>query len=55
MPDFLPGNDETATEKGKWKKTSHNELEEWIGFQVPKGMQEEKGVQYEFEMWVREL
>ena len=51
MPDFQkPG---TPEEKGGWTQSSHAELEEWVGFAVPQGTQEENGVQYEFQMWVR--
>lgn len=51
MPDFQ---DETLTKDfGPWKKASPDELREWVGFDVPGGIQEEKGVQYEFQMWTR--
>jgi len=36
-----------------WRRASHVELCEWAGFDVPGGVQEEKGVRYEFQMWVR--
>ncbi|KAG5647965.1 hypothetical protein DXG03_006999 [Asterophora parasitica] len=48
MPDFLQEDAE-----GKWDKASHGELEEWVGFKVPQGVQEENGVKYEFQMWTR--
>lgn len=48
MPDFLDGASDTA-----WRRASHAELEEWVGFQVAEGTQEENGVQYEFQMWIR--
>ena len=35
----------------RWKQASHEELEEWIGGDVPRGEQEEKGVKYVFQMW----
>jgi dihydrofolate reductase len=35
-----------------WRLASHSELEEWVGFEVPKGEVEEKGIKYRFEMWV---
>ena len=38
---------------GLWKQAQHDELQEWVGFEVPAGIQEEKGIQYEFQMWVR--
>lgn len=34
-----------------WKRASHEKLEEWVGFEVPKGEQEENGVKYEFQLW----
>ncbi|KAH9898355.1 dihydrofolate reductase [Cubamyces lactineus] len=52
FPDFLA---DSATEGGKksWKRASFEGLMEWAGFDVPEGIQEENGVQYEFQMWVR--
>ncbi|KAG7099186.1 hypothetical protein E1B28_001055 [Marasmius oreades] len=46
MPDFLAGNE--------WTKATHQGLCEWVGFDVPEGVQEENGVQYEFQLWSRE-
>jgi len=37
-----------------WKQTSHAELVNWVGFDVPEGEQEEQGVRYEFQMWIRD-
>ena len=37
----------------RWRRASHEEFREWAGFDVPEGVQEENGVQYEFQMWVR--
>lgn len=36
-----------------WTQASHGALEQWVGFEVPSGVQEENGVQYEFQMWIR--
>ncbi|CCM06324.1 uncharacterized protein FIBRA_08576 [Fibroporia radiculosa] len=36
-----------------WRRAAHAELQEWVGFEVPEGIQEEHGVQYEFQMWIR--
>ncbi|THH17448.1 hypothetical protein EW146_g3365 [Bondarzewia mesenterica] len=55
MPDFLSSvrvNNE-SDEHGEWERASHEELSTWMGFDVPGGVQEEKGVQYEFQMWTR--
>ena len=49
MPDFQSENSLGST----WKQSSSSELQEWAGFDVAEGVQEEKGVQYEFQMWVR--
>ncbi|KAF8905562.1 dihydrofolate reductase-like domain-containing protein [Gymnopilus junonius] len=48
MPDFLK--EDTTTE---WRRSNHAALQEWVGFEVPEGEQEENGVKYEFQMWVR--
>jgi dihydrofolate reductase len=37
----------------KWKRTEHAELVHWVGSDVPEGVQNENGVKYEFQMWVR--
>lgn len=41
------------TNRPGWKLSSHNELCEWVGWEVPEGEVEEKGVRYRFEMWVK--
>lgn len=48
MPDFL--SDET-----QWERASHADLQAWVGFDVAEGVQEENGVEYEFQMWVRKM
>ncbi|PPR08126.1 hypothetical protein CVT24_012370 [Panaeolus cyanescens] len=48
MPDFLK-----TGEQSEWKRASHDELSNWVGFDVPAGEQEENGIKYEFQMWVR--
>lgn len=53
MPDITGESAEESNVSG-WKKASHAELVEWVGFEVPGGVQEENGVQYEFQMWTRE-
>jgi dihydrofolate reductase len=52
MPDFLM---EGAGGEGKekWGRAAHSELESWVGFEVSEGEQEEKGVKYEYQMWIR--
>jgi dihydrofolate reductase len=46
MPDFAGS--------GAWRRAEHAELARWVGGDVPEGVQEENGVEYEFQMWVRE-
>ncbi|CAA7265820.1 unnamed protein product [Cyclocybe aegerita] len=50
MPDFLKPNEG----KVEWMRSTHTALQEWVGFGVPEGEQEENGVKYEFQMWVRQ-
>ncbi len=50
MPDFLKAGDEK-----EWRRASHKALQDWVGFEVPEGAQEEKGISYEFQMWTREV
>lgn len=54
MPDFL-GEEAGVGGEGeeKWARSSHDDLESWLGFEVPKGEQEEKGIKYEYQMWIR--
>jgi len=52
---FMPDFQQIASDEGStsWRKASHAELRNWVGFDVQEGVQEEKGVRYEFQMWVR--
>ena len=50
MPDFVADGERAGK---PWRQASHEELQEWAGFEVAAGTQEENGVQYEFQMWVR--
>jgi dihydrofolate reductase len=45
MPDFIGG--------GEWTRAPHDALCDWVGFEVPSGVREERGVRYEVEMWMR--
>ncbi|KAK4114152.1 hypothetical protein N656DRAFT_706065 [Canariomyces notabilis] len=36
---------------GGWKKAAPEEMDDWVGEEVPKGVQNEAGTEYEFEMW----
>jgi len=49
MPDFIAKEEEGR----RWERKEHAELSTWVGFDVPEGVQEENGVKYEFQMWVR--
>jgi dihydrofolate reductase len=44
MPDFIGGG---------WSRAPHEALCAWVEFEVPGGVQEERGVKYEYEMWIR--
>lgn len=46
MPDFIGGG-------GGWSRAPHDALCAWVEFEVPEGVQEERGVKYEYEMWIR--
>ncbi|GMK59385.1 hypothetical protein CspeluHIS016_0704000 [Cutaneotrichosporon spelunceum] len=37
-----------------WRQASHDELKEWVGWDVPEGEVEEKGIRYRYEMWVKD-
>lgn len=50
MPDFF----REGSGKEKWNRAAHDALEAWVGFKVPEGVQEENGVEYEFQMWTRD-
>ncbi|KAK4700413.1 dihydrofolate reductase, partial [Phenoliferia sp. Uapishka_3] len=58
IPEIRPENDKNLS---GWKRASHEDLVEWVGFEVPEGDQTEKDlnsperreVTYEFQMWVR--
>lgn len=39
----------------RWRRAAHEELSSWVGFDVPSGVQEEKGIKYQFQMWVRDV
>ncbi|KAI9801121.1 MAG: dihydrofolate reductase [Piccolia ochrophora] len=41
-------------EQNGWKKTSAAELEEWSGETNMEGVKDDKGVGFEFEMWLKE-
>ena len=46
MPDF------TSSDKS-WRRAEYLQLKEWADFEVPEGVQEAKGIEFEFQMWVR--
>jgi len=49
MPDFISGDGGG----GEWTRAPHDALCDWVGFEVPSGVREERGVKYGFEMWIR--
>ncbi|KAH8835293.1 dihydrofolate reductase [Flagelloscypha sp. PMI_526] len=50
---FLPDELRETGLKNAWTKAAHDQFVEWAGVEVPEGVQEEKGVKYEFQMWTR--
>lgn len=40
---------------GEWARAHHTDLESWLGFEVPSGVQQENQTEYEFQMWVRAI
>ena len=41
-------------QEGLWQLAPHAELVQWVGHDVPEGKQMENGVEYEFQMWVKD-
>jgi dihydrofolate reductase len=54
-PEFGDCNTFIPDIQSEWRQSTHAELSDWVGFTVPEGQQEENGVKYEFQMWVRRL
>jgi len=52
MPDFIGGAGGEGG-GGEWSRAPHEALCAWVGFEVPRGVEEERGVKYEYEMWIR--
>jgi dihydrofolate reductase len=44
------GEEESAKQ---WRRCAKQELDDWVGEDVPEGLQEENGTSYEFQMWER--
>ena len=38
---------------GGWRRSGQEEMDRWVGEEVPRGVQREAGTEYEFEMWER--
>ena len=36
-----------------WRRSGQEEMDRWVGEEVPRGVQREAGTEYEFEMWER--
>ncbi|KZT61019.1 hypothetical protein CALCODRAFT_514961 [Calocera cornea HHB12733] len=49
----VPSGGEVVEKAADWSQASFEELQSWVGVDVPQGVQEEKGTQYEFQMWIR--
>jgi dihydrofolate reductase len=39
--------------EGRWRRSGQEEMDGWVGEEVPRGVQSEAGAEYEFEMWER--
>ncbi|KAF9651867.1 dihydrofolate reductase [Thelephora ganbajun] len=50
LPDFLSNSEGNVM----WARAQHEELKEWTGLDVSQDIQTENGVEYEFQMWIRE-
>ncbi|EIN13773.1 hypothetical protein PUNSTDRAFT_140236 [Punctularia strigosozonata HHB-11173 SS5] len=48
MPDF-----QGEAEGKAWRRATHEDLRTWVNWEVPEGPQEENGMAYEFQMWIR--
>ena len=62
LPEFRDGEksqegplDNKDGSSARWRQATHADLVKWVDFDVPSGIQEEKGVKYEFQMWVKDL
>lgn len=57
LPDFLNVERDGSGSGGlSWKRASHAELVAWtnlVDFDIPEGVQEENGIRFEFQMWLR--
>jgi dihydrofolate reductase len=53
MPDFLSETAIVGDAVVGWERATHSDLQSWVGFEVPQGVQQENGTEYEFQMWVR--
>lgn len=53
IPNFLAENSIRNGKEIGWERATHEDLNLWVGFEVPEGPQEENGIVYEFQMWVR--
>ena len=50
---FFPVGLSEGEEKGGWRRSGQEEMDRWVGEEVPRGVQTEAGTEYEFEMWER--
>ncbi len=48
---FFPLQLDESGKSGCWERKSKEDLDRWVGEQVPEGVQEENGTRYVFEMW----
>jgi len=53
MPDFQKDTTLVDGVRYEWKRATHMNLQTWVGSDVPEGVQEQNGIEYEFQMWIR--
>ncbi|KAM7202350.1 Dihydrofolate reductase-like domain containing protein [Naviculisporaceae sp. PSN 640] len=53
FPLVLGGTENGGIDGEGWKRSSQETFNHWVGEDVPEGIQEENGTQYEFQMWER--
>lgn len=53
MPNFQSDTTEVDGVRYGWTRAAHADLQTWVGFEVPEGVQKQNEIEFEFQMWVR--
>ena len=53
MPDFQSDTTVVDGVLYGWTQATHADLETWVGLDVPAGVQNQNGIEFEFQMWIR--